>query len=61
MELSRVYRSDLLVNWEKFQQAQLLFPFYHSHTQSGTFSLFSGSETGNRLFDSRANSLVVGG
>ncbi|REC32541.1 hypothetical protein CF160_08895 [Enterococcus pseudoavium] len=34
MELSRVYRSDLLVNWEKFQQAQLLFPFYHSHSQA---------------------------
>lgn len=34
MELNRVYVSDLLADWKKFQQTQLLFPFYTSHSQA---------------------------
>jgi len=34
MELKRIYRSDLLAAWDKFQQSHLLFPFYDSHGQA---------------------------
>lgn len=34
MELKRIYVSDLLASWKKFQQTQLLFPFYPSHGQA---------------------------
>lgn len=34
MDLKRVYVSDLLMVWEKFQQVQLLFPFYSSHGEA---------------------------
>lgn len=34
MELTKVYRSDLLAAWEEFQQTHLLFPFYPSHGQA---------------------------
>ena len=33
MELKRIYMSDVLAFWGRFQQMQLLFPFYASHSQ----------------------------
>jgi len=34
MELKKIYLSDLSAVWDKFQQSQLLFPFYRSHGQA---------------------------
>ncbi len=45
MELKRVYVSDLLMDWKKFQQTQLLFPFYSSHGQART-AFFSAVKRG---------------
>lgn len=36
MALKQMYMSDVLAFWEKFQQTQLLFPFFASHGQGRT-------------------------
>ncbi|MDT2613076.1 hypothetical protein [Enterococcus dongliensis] len=48
MELKRVYVSDLLMDWKKFQQTQLLFPFYSSHGQART-AFFSAVKRGGGI------------
>ncbi|MBO0453822.1 MULTISPECIES: patatin-like phospholipase family protein [Enterococcus] len=52
MELKRMYRSELLAAWDKFQRSQLLFPFYDSHSQART-GFLSAVKRGNGYFIER--------
>ena len=59
MELKRIYMSDVLAFWGRFQQMQLLFPFYASHSQGRTAVVATVKRGEGHWIQSKTQGLLV--